>query len=277
MTRILYDGVNADTVPTGAWAVAGYVNGKWPSYFALLAKYPDLAHISISVNVSAIAKVLDVESGDATPAQAPQWVADQRATGNAFPVVYMSMAVWPAVKAAFVTRPDVAAPLYWVADYVTEPATPPAVPAGAVAIQYYDFGGYDASVALDYWPGMDPPQPTAAPAATEETDVAYYPIEVLPDEDGNVNATGEATWPLGGAHALQILADPGMYGAESGAFRCAFSLTTGPDVEVVHTATPGQKISFELAAVPGLNPAECSGVTITRPDNAKWPWGGGAV
>jgi hypothetical protein len=277
--RIMHDGVTPATVLAGAAAYAGYNDGKWPSFNALCDEYPSALHVSICVTATGAARVLDVEKGDATPEQAPGWVTAQRDAGEAYPVVYCNQRnTWPAVKAAFAAQ-HVDPPLYWVADYVNDPSQVPELPAGAIALQYYDYGGYDASVIADYWPGLDePPAAHGAQTVPKETDVTtYYPIQVLPDPAGIPNACGVATWPQGGAHVVQLLADPGLWGAKTGQFRLAFNLATGPDVDTVATIAPGEKVAVELASVPGLNAAACSGVTITRPDGAKWPWGGGAA
>jgi hypothetical protein len=278
---MMYDGVNAGTVPNGAWAVAGYVNGLYQSYDALVAKFPSAVHLPISVNSTGRAKILDVENGDAIPAQAPGWVADQRAAGDPYPVVYCNQAnTWPAVKAAFAAQPGIAPPLYWVAAYVSNPAVPPALPDGAIALQYYDFGGYDASVVADYWPGVDPaPQPVP-----QEDEVAYYPIQVGPDPiTGDPWSCGVASWPTGAfgqsgvPHVLQLVADPGGWGDTEGQFRLDFDMESGPDVDTTVVSKPSESVALELTSVPGYNPALCRGVLITRPDGKKWPWGGHAA
>lgn len=171
MSRAMYDGVTPSQVPAGAQIYAGYADGRWPSYAALAARYPHALHVSVCVTASGTARCLDVEAGDAAPEQAPGWVARMRAAGQAHPWVYMDGENWPAVKAAFDAQ-HVAPPLYWVASYVQDPAKPPAIPAGAVGVQYFDHGGYDASLMADHIPGLDPdPEPAAPAAPTEEIDV----------------------------------------------------------------------------------------------------------
>ncbi len=81
-------------------AVAGYVNGSWPSYNGLVKRYPGAKHLSIAVNTSADARCLDVETGDATPDQAPAWVRRQHARGVARPILYANTSTMPAVIAA---------------------------------------------------------------------------------------------------------------------------------------------------------------------------------
>ena len=164
MVRTMYDGVTPASVPAGAALYAGYDDGAWQSFAALVAAFPAARHVSICVTATGRAQVLDIESGDATPAQAPGWAEDMRRSGIADPCCYMNESTWTQVQAEFAAQ-NVAAPLYWVASYVTDPAKVPAIPAGAIALQYYDFGGYDASAVADYWPGVDP-----APESPQEDD-----------------------------------------------------------------------------------------------------------
>ena len=270
----MYDGVVADQVPGDGWAVAGYVNGSWPDFGQLESRFPGLKHVSITVNDQGTATVLDVESRDATPAQAPAWAQRMRASGIPYPVVYMNFSTWQTVKDEFAAQ-SIDLPLFWVAQY-DGVAT---VPAGAIAKQYQSTTGYDVSAVADYWPGVDPaPLPTTAtPTSTESDMTTYFQIQVLPDGTGAPNACGVATWPLGAVHVIQLLANPGVWGAQSGQFRLAFSQTTGPDVETVVVAETAEKLAVELSSVAGLVQANCSGVFITRPDGQHWPWGGGGV
>lgn len=163
MTRKMADAVNPNNIPVGVYPlVAGYINGpvsQWPA-----AGWARHAGHSILVRITVFAStndghVLDVELGDATPAQAPPWVRMRRAAG-ADPTVYCSEAVWPAVRKAF-DDAKVAQPHYWVAAYPGEGAT--VIPAGAIAHQYVDLGPLDESVVADYWPGVDQGGPVSGP------------------------------------------------------------------------------------------------------------------
>jgi len=193
MTRTMYDGITPATVPAGAALYAGYVGGHWPSYAALAAAHPSALHVSIAVNASESARCLDVENGDASPQQAPGWVLEQRAAGNPDPWVYMNYSTWAAVQAAFAAQ-RVPPPLYWVALYVTDPANVPDIPDGAIGIQYYDFGGYDASIMADHIPGLDPAPAPAAPAAP----VPEQEIDML------LVSNPQGIWLLSGAMYVPI-------------------------------------------------------------------------
>lgn len=261
--RLLFDGVNAATVPAGSWAVAGYVNGEWPSYSALVDRFPSAVHLAISVNASGQAKILDVESGDAIPAQAPGWVADQRAAGDPYPVVYMNESSWQAVKDAFAAQPGIAPPLYWVASYVSDPAKPPAVPAGAIAIQYYDFGGYDVSAAADYWPGVDPEPPTPA-TVSEDDDMALQiePLSVHPGEYAYAFAPDKTEFVL--------VADG--YSSPPAQLRIVlWGGSGGNQPDVMSDVQVGGSSGVHTL---GHNlPSGCSGVTVRRLDAQAYPVG----
>jgi len=163
---VMFDGVNPNTVPSGANVYAGYVGGLYPTFAPLQAKFPSAKHVSIAVNSSEDAQVLDVENGDATASEVPAWLTRQRARGQVRPTVYCSRVgssgegwqdVIRACDAAGVPLPD-----FWIADY-----TPQAHGLeGAVAVQWIDHGGYDESVITDpTWPtGVSAPVPPPPPA-----------------------------------------------------------------------------------------------------------------
>lgn len=87
----MYDSIEVDQIPPKPEAVAGYVGGKWPTYKAVVAKFPTAKHLSIAIAASEDAECLDIEAGDATIAQAPAWVERQHKRGNQRPVLYISL------------------------------------------------------------------------------------------------------------------------------------------------------------------------------------------
>lgn len=168
--RTMYDGITAADVPGTGWAVAGYSDGRWPDYPQLVLRYAHLEHVSICTTAAHTgALVLDVETGDATPEEAPGWTTRARTAGIAYPWVYMNEATWPLVKAAFAAQ-KVAPPLYWVANYDWDPT----IPAGAIAKQHTNTPGYDISSVADYVPGIDPaPLPQEADMQQTDTLAGY--------------------------------------------------------------------------------------------------------
>lgn len=153
--------------------LAGYDDGHWPDAAAIASRFPGKLVLRITVDpTDDEGDVLDVETGDATPTDAPGWVARRRASGHGGPLVYMNASTWPAVVAAFGAAPE---PGYLVAEYDGVAVVPP----GAVGKQYRGTvagpgGTYDESVVCDHLPGIDPdPVPkesTPMVTATTRTD-----------------------------------------------------------------------------------------------------------
>ena len=161
MTRFMYDAVTPQNIPAGVSMVAGYADGLYANMGTLAARFPHAVRVSIAVRWTTRAQVLDVETGDATPAQAVQWCTQTMSDKpNRELTVYCNMDAWPSVRAAF-RAAGVTEPNYWVARYDNDPT----IPAGAIAKQYQgDTHGYDKSVVADYWPGVDS-APAPGPAA----------------------------------------------------------------------------------------------------------------
>lgn len=93
----MYDSVTPSEIPAKAVAVAGYVNGHWPTFAGLARSHPHAKRLSIAVNAGHDAECLDVEQGDASPGEAPAWVFRQKQRGVKRPVVYTSVSQAPAV------------------------------------------------------------------------------------------------------------------------------------------------------------------------------------
>ncbi len=87
----MFDSVNLTEIPRDAYAVAGYVNGAWPTYWSLATQFPKAKRISIAVSSDRDADCLDIEAGDATVDEAPAWVKRQITRGIQRPVVYTSL------------------------------------------------------------------------------------------------------------------------------------------------------------------------------------------
>lgn len=170
MTRRMYDGITPGALPAGADLYAAYDDGHWPDAAAVAALHGGVPVVRITTNpADDEGDVLDVEKGDATPTDAPQWCERRRAAG-ATPAVYANASTVPAVAAAF-TRQGVAMPQWWVADW-TGIYAPPA--AGWVARQWQSLTGYDVSSVVDYWPGVDP-APSSGPTPPPSTPPVHLP------------------------------------------------------------------------------------------------------
>lgn len=88
----MYDDVNVSLIPVSAEAVAGYVDGRWPTYVSLVSKFPHAKYrVSIAVFSRDNANVLDVEPGDATISEIVSWVKRQHARGEKKPGIYTAV------------------------------------------------------------------------------------------------------------------------------------------------------------------------------------------
>jgi len=134
-THTMYDSVDLSQIPADARYIAGYVDGNWPTYETIRARWHRARVLSIAVTAAHDAECLDVELGDATPAQAPGWAWRQLARGATRPCIYASLSVMPAVIAAM-SRAGLHRTVYrlWVAHYIDQ--QPREVPAGYGAIQW---------------------------------------------------------------------------------------------------------------------------------------------
>lgn len=114
----MFDAVDVTAIPQTAPAVAGYVDGHWPTYARLLHSHPDARHLSVATSAHNDAQALDVEAGDATPWEAPDWLLRQHRRGVKRPVLYASVSSWPALRGAL-DRAGVRRDTYrvWTAHY----------------------------------------------------------------------------------------------------------------------------------------------------------------
>lgn len=145
----MYDAVEIRAIPDDPEAVAGYVD--W-TYDEVVQRFPRAKHLSISKDATVDADCLDVETGDATPAQAPSWVRKQHARGEKTPWVYVEASRLGEVIDAL-TKDDIKRDEYriWVADWTGEPH----IPDGADACQWRGEVGvppmvYDESLCEGY-------------------------------------------------------------------------------------------------------------------------------
>lgn len=116
---IMFDAIDLAQIPVGPAAAAGYVDGKWQTFPELAARYPNARLLSIAVSAEHDADCLDVETGDATPADVPGWYARQRARGTERPCIYASASVMEASVIPLVRSGAIARPLVrlWSAHY----------------------------------------------------------------------------------------------------------------------------------------------------------------
>lgn len=129
----MYDAVTVSNIPHNPEAVAGYVGGSFANYNELLHDFPHAKHLSIAVSASEDAECLDIEKGDAVPAQAPEWVRRQHARGLKRPCLYAASSEMPSVLGAVlgngIERNEIR---IWTAHWTNVPHVEP----GSDATQY---------------------------------------------------------------------------------------------------------------------------------------------
>jgi hypothetical protein len=107
----MFDSIYPASLPPGADAYLGYVDGSWPDFRAEVARFPGAHVLGMAVTAADDAEGLDVEFRDATPAQAPGWVPRQQARGIRRPVLYASVSrmreVLDAIRGSGIARQDV--------------------------------------------------------------------------------------------------------------------------------------------------------------------------
>jgi hypothetical protein len=170
----MYDSTNPSDIPADAAIVCGYVAPShyvWPA--SGWARFPNAVKVRVTPAASVHGlgvHVLDVEHGDAVPAQVPGWVQASRQAGQEG-TIYCPYADWPAVIRAINAAGIVTHPPYWIAKWDGVAALPSVTVDGtsytATAKQYLDpttgsGGHFDLSVVAAYWPGVDGNQPQEA-------------------------------------------------------------------------------------------------------------------
>jgi hypothetical protein len=183
MTLVLYDSVTLSQIPPNPPAVGGYVGGNFPTFSRLAADFPRAKLLSIAVNAGEDAECLDIETGDAVPAQAPAWYARQKARGVTRPCLYANTSTMPSVVAAlsgaYIARGDYRV---WPADFTFAAHIEP----GSDATQWTDVAlgrNLDQSQCVDNFFG-DPPAPKPI---VNPTHYDWFATGPFPSEWGNLD------------------------------------------------------------------------------------------
>jgi hypothetical protein len=171
-TRVMYDSTTADDCPPGADLYAGYISGTWLTYDRLLQLYGSSKMVSVSVTAAQAAEVLDIESGDATPDQAPSWWQRSRQADVERPCCYCNQSTEPAVdEALHAAGVPTTQACFWIATLdgtIVQGVTPHGYPIVACQNQgqAQTGGHYDSSVVFDdSWPTGDVPMDQSQLAA----------------------------------------------------------------------------------------------------------------
>lgn len=93
-TASMFDSITLSTVPADPFALAGYVGGRWPTFWPMRSTWPHAHTVSIAISSSERADCLDVEPGDATPGLVVGWVRAELRLGVQHPCVYSDWFEW---------------------------------------------------------------------------------------------------------------------------------------------------------------------------------------
>lgn len=198
MTTILYDSTDASIIPPNP-LLAGYINGRYPSYYQMVLNNPTSTVLSITVKAHntdgayVVADILDIESGDATPSEAPGWTQAMRALSRPIIWNYCSrLGTWPDTKAAYLSN-GIPTPDFWIADYTGQPHLVP----GSVATQWTDhLGQYDISLTNGSWPlsPLVPPSPLPPIQTYSVGDKTMNIVAIRTDANGNGYLLTDIPW-----------------------------------------------------------------------------------
>lgn len=145
----MYDSTDCNAIPTDVVAVAGYIDGAlytWPETCWNRWDSQKTRILRISVwGPWNEGDILDIETGDATPAQAGPWATNRIQNGVVHPICYCSVSNLSKVIASL-NKSGVRSQCYlWVAD----PTGVPHIYPGSDATQYGwngTGGNYDLSL-----------------------------------------------------------------------------------------------------------------------------------
>lgn len=215
------DAISVSNLPPGLQAYFGYVNGNWPTWSGVQARFPNAHLFSIAVNASVDADFLDVEKGDATIAQAPAWVKRRLSEGAWRPGIYTSVAnvadLLDTLAANGIDRPQIR---LWTAHYnghhICNPGCYPGMPTTADGTQWATYPKYDANLLSESFiftappppvpPAPPPPAPVppapSPPPVLEVPDMLYWYAE-SDSTDGTVKTNTQ--WVVDGGVRWQVI------------------------------------------------------------------------
>ena len=195
----MYDAVDPAAIPSSAPPpdyVLGYVNGNWPSYDALVAKYPRALPVAISTipgdSAEGRAQGCDGEAGDYLPPRAAHFAATKLVLG-VVPFIYCSWSDWHDYQDACTQIGVNPNEVDWgIAAYPGIGAVP--YP-GSVFHQWVDWGDYDQSAVVDGWvPGRLIGTPTTPSHSKETTMPVSQAVTFKPGQTDVFQASFGTLW-----------------------------------------------------------------------------------
>ena len=139
----MYDSVTPSAIPAGH-PIATYADGAYAASPSQVTGHGPVTWIDTNGSDPSGATALDVEPGDATPAQAASWAAQRLNTHpHATAVIYTMRSDWAAAQTAVAALP--AWQQHHVRWWIADPTGTPHIIPGASATQWYWGTSYDIS------------------------------------------------------------------------------------------------------------------------------------
>lgn len=179
MVRTMYDAIDASLLPTGGDLYAGYVDGRWPSYAAIVKRFPGKLVLGIATNPNTNDGIIgDGPPDNGTWSEWISWVQRRRAAGKDPWINTNESNNWQGGIEAF-RAANVAEPHWWVANYDGSPV----LPSGALMKQYASNNDYDTSSCAAYLPGIDPSPVLPPSTTTSEEDEMITIVHIVGSTD----------------------------------------------------------------------------------------------
>jgi hypothetical protein len=142
---LIYDSTTPTNIPARQQVVATYGDGPHPTSASLVTGRKTVMWISITGHDYG-ASVVDVEPGNATPAEAASWAWHKlKSSPDAVARIYTMLTEWPAVRAAVASFPaPMRARIHW---WIANPTGQPHIVPGSEATQWYWGSNYDITTA----------------------------------------------------------------------------------------------------------------------------------
>lgn len=265
---IMFNAVDVPQIPAGPAAVAGYVDGRWPTITELAERFPNAHQLSIAVTAAHDAECLDIETGDATVADAAGWWDRQRKRGIERPCLYASASVMdagiiPLVRSGRIPRAQVR---LWSAHYaglhICSAHTCGLTSIAMDGTQWTDKAwGRDLDESLllpDFFGAPPTPRPVPAPAPKPAPVEDEMPAGVITVAAGTRESH---TWLEGTVSQIVLYSDwEGIQDAAPVVDVRINHIASGP-YDVGHV-TVDRTMVYKIAT-----PADCNGCALTRIDD----------
>lgn len=186
-TLVFYDDVDVSLLPAADY-YAGYADGIYANIAAIKARFPNAGILTIAVKATDVADCLDIETGDATIAQAPAWFKLSLAKGVTKPCLYTSVSnvndLVATMTAAGIVRTAyrIWSAHYGLGSHICGPTTCKETTYACDATQFTDTAdskSLDESVALStFFTDVTPPPLAANPTLTSgDTGIAVKALQ----------------------------------------------------------------------------------------------------